>query len=453
MPQPSEQPPVRPAGDTPPSAVAPPFQDLSANKRLPILKELTRTLFDETRDHVIVEEFTRAMREAYKKRCVVMVRTRNLPPGQFRITRWLTPEGRDVLPSVLVEQQVPQAIIRSGGLIARACVGEEPAFVRDFQVENDPGVGDLLRPYRCLISVSLPEKTQPSDRLMLLETEPDALSESDLETLVIRANLIGLVIRNLNIARALKEATAYIQGEIDQIAEIQRSLLPQELPRIPGLDLAANYATFDRAGGDYYDVFPDPKGRKRWGFLIADASGHGPSAAVVVAMLHTVLRNLSDLPEPEGMLEELNARLFARRIGNSFVTALAAVYDEQTRSVQIAGAGHPPPLIRPANDPRTVSEIAMDGGPPLGILDSINSQRSSVRLSGGDKLVFYTDGISEAMSPERTLFGIDRIRQAIAGAPADASSVLRSIDAALKNHVASARPSDDQTVLVVRRTD
>lgn len=442
---PSNQPQTSPM-DAPGSMLG--FVDLVKNVRIPILLNLTKTLFDETRDHIIISEFTATMREAYAKRCLAMVSTRGLAPGEFRLLRWYTPEGDEKVPPIHSVADLHKAESRKGGIIARACEGHHPKLASGFSVAHDPGVGELAKPYQSLIAVALPEKSQPADWLVLLDFEPAAFTERDLEDLLIRANLVGLVLRNINVATRLKDATAYIQNEIDQIAEIQRNLLPQKFPEIADLDLAASYATFDRAGGDYYDVFPDPAGGGNWGFLIADASGHGPSAAVVVAMLHAVIANLAKLPDPAEMLEEINRRLFARRIGNSFVTALAGNYEPATHTLRIAGAGHPPPLVRTGT---TVTEIPLDGGPPLGILDRVDSQQSQVVLNPGDCVLLYTDGISEGLSADHKLFGFDRIRAAFTSAPASPQGVIDSINASLKIHIGAAKPSDDQTMLVIRR--
>ena len=312
----------------------------------------------------------------------------------------------------------------------------------------DPVLGEWTRGLRSLVATPLPEKSQPADWLILMDMAENRWSLEQLETLVLQANLVGVVIRNLNIARRLREATSYIQNEIDQIAEIQRSLLPQQFPQIPGIELAASYATFDRAGGDYYDVFADPAGSGRYGFLIADASGHGPSAAVVVAMLHAIVAQLTFLPEPAELLEEINRRLFSRRIGNSFVTALAGVYDPRNATMRLSGAGHPHPMLRRGG---TVAEVMIEGGPPLGILDKVGSETIETLLAPEDTLLLYTDGVSEGMTMDHQLFGVERIRDALLHAPQGAQGALDAVNAALKAHIGHAKPSDDQTMLAVRR--
>lgn len=425
--------------------------DLAGNQRLPLLLNLTHKLFSQTHDHGIINEFAEAMGRIRGRSCMVMVRTRDCPPGSYRITRWRTPDGVELVPPVVHEGQVNAARIHTGGLIGLITAHESPQMAR-LDGTPDSVFGEWTRGYRSLVSTPLPEKSQPADWLILMDTPQDRWTMELLETVVLQANLVGVVIRNLNIAKSLREATAYIQAEIDQIAEIQRSLLPQEVPQIPGVQVAAAYATFDRAGGDYYDIFPDPAGgRNRFGFLVADASGHGPSAAVVVSMLHTVLRNMAELPSPDRLLEELNRRLFARRIGSSFVTALVGVYDADSGMLEFAGAGHPPPLVHGAGG---VRELELDGGPPLGILDTIGSSVTTRKFVPGERVLLYTDGISEAMSPTNELFGVSRVARAMEAAPSapgEPGAVLRTLDDAIRAHIGTAKPGDDQTALVLER--
>ncbi|MBX3390972.1 MAG: PP2C family protein-serine/threonine phosphatase [Phycisphaeraceae bacterium] len=421
--------------------------DLSSNDRIPLLLKLTHKLFSQTNDQGIINEFAEAMGKVRGRSCMVMVRTRDCPKGSFRLTRWRKADGEELVTPISHDGQLNNNPILQGGLVALVTSNEMPQMAR-LRGDADSTLGDWTAGYRSLVATPLPEKSQPADWLILLDGPEDRWSIEQLETVVLQSNLVGVVIRNLNIAQRLREATSYIQNEIDQIAEIQRSLLPQSFPEIPGIELAAAYATFDRAGGDYYDVFPDPAGSGRFGFLIADASGHGPSAAVVVAMLHAVVTNLTHLPEPRELLEEINRKLFSRRIGNSFVTALAAVYDPKTSELRFAGAGHPPPILK---RDRSTHEIEFEGGPPLGILERVDSAEAKVKLQPGDTVLLYTDGVSEGMSSDHKLFGVDRIRAAFLAAPSGAENVIKQINSSLKAFIGDAKPSDDQTMLVIAR--
>ena len=142
------------------------------------------------------------------------------------------------------------------------------------------------------------------------------------------SNLFGRATHNLVLSEQLKKAYDELDAEIRVIGDIQRSLLPTELPKIPTMDLAADYQTSRRAGGDYYDFFPLPDGR--WGIWIADVSGHGPPAAVLMAVTHSIAHAFSGPPSPPGnFLSHVNYHLATRYTAASgtFVTAFYGIYD------------------------------------------------------------------------------------------------------------------------------
>src|SRR5204863_816635 len=126
----------------------------------------------------------------------------------------------------------------------------------------------------------------------------------------------------------LREAYDAVDDDLRVVADIQRGLLPAKPPAIPTLGVAAHYQTSKRAGGDYYDFFPLPDGR--WGMLIADVSGHGTPAAVLMAVLHSIAHTYPGPPTPPGeLLRHVNRVLTERYTANSgaFVTAFYAIYD------------------------------------------------------------------------------------------------------------------------------
>src|SRR5262249_36575182 len=140
---------------------------------------------------------------------------------------------------------------------------------------------------------------------------------------------------------------------------------PQELPEIPGLKAAASYRTLGDAGGDLYDFVP--LGQRvgsdgtdhRWAVLIGDVSGHGASAAVVMAMLHSILHAFPHRPVgPAEVLTYANKHLCAKRIGNVFATCILCFYDPDTRALTYARAGHPPAILAAGNgsDSRRLEE-------------------------------------------------------------------------------------------------
>jgi sigma-B regulation protein RsbU (phosphoserine phosphatase) len=272
--------------------------------------------------------------------------------------------------------------------------------------------------------------------------------------------LLGGMANSKRAAQALRQATAFIMREVDEIANIQRGLLPSPLPAIPGVEVAAIHQTFDRAGGDYYDVFPVyPPGHETggeyngpWAFLIADASGHGASAAVVIAMLSTLVHSrLRGVERPGELLEFVNKHLVTKPINGSFVTAFLLFYYPSARFARYASAGHNPPYIRHRDG--TVRPLDAVGGVPLGIDRHARYADSELHLEVEDRILLYTDGITEARAPSGQLFGEERLEDAIRVSEPPAESLIELVLAAVRQHQSGQRPSDDQTMLALRITE
>jgi sigma-B regulation protein RsbU (phosphoserine phosphatase) len=261
------------------------------------------------------------------------------------------------------------------------------------------------------------------------------------------SNLFGQVTQNLVLSADLREAYEAVDREMEAVAEIQRSLLPTRLPNIPTLKLAACYQTSRRAGGDYYDFFQLPNGQ--WGILVADVSGHGTPAAVLMAITHTIAHTGCAPPDPPAaLLSAVNKRLcglYTLDTGQ-FVTAAYAVYDPRTRRLTYASAGHPPSRLRRSDG----SIESLDGARslPLGILAEELYHEQSVELRKDDALVLYTDGITEARSPSGELFDTDRLDASLGSSDGNPSEVVNRILAAVEEFSAGRPPADDRTLLV-----
>ena len=234
------------------------------------------------------------------------------------------------------------------------------------------------------------------------------------------------------------------------VAEIQKALLPSGPPRISTLDLAVHYQAVQQAGGDYYDFFRLPD--RRWGILIADVSGHGTPAAILMAITHAIahLYPGSDA-SPGGMLEFLNRHLAARYTTNAgaFVTAFYGIYDPATRELAYARAGHLPPRLKNCEDGRL---MVLDGesGLPLGILPSQHYRDSTITLRPCDQLILYTDGITEAANPRGERFGSERLDRLLRPCHRDASVLLGRVLRALDRFTDGRPMADDRTLLVAK---
>jgi serine phosphatase RsbU (regulator of sigma subunit) len=257
----------------------------------------------------------------------------------------------------------------------------------------------------------------------------------------------------------LRNANERIRLEMNRIAQIQRALLPGSLPVIPGTDIAVSYETFDEAGGDLYDLYPLSQAHggspddQRWAVLIGDVSGHGPSAAVMMAMLHTILRTYPGVPdEPAQLLHYANHHLYQRQIEHSFVTAFLGIYDPTTHELVYARAGHNPPLVKGPGTHSDLRVLDENGGVPLGVLDEADYGHAVTRLEPSETLVLYTDGITEARGPGNRMFGVEGIESSLVDCSGEPSCVIEKVNFDLKLFQWGVRPQDDQTLLALQVT-
>jgi len=252
------------------------------------------------------------------------------------------------------------------------------------------------------------------------------------------------------LAARLEDSRRALEQETRAVGDLQLKLLPQGPPRIPGYAWEIVYLTSTRAGGDYYDFFPTQDGRTI--MLVADASGHGAPAAVLMAMTRVLLHTAPGLPDrADHLLARLNSQLAGALPPAWFVTACVAVIDPASGRLEYSLAGHPPPWIVHAGD-RPAECLASHGGPPLGAFDDAVYGSGVTVLAPGDTLVLHTDGLTEAMNPGLELFGESRLGEALqAGHDGDLPSMRRALLARVDAHRAGSPLSDDLTLLLLRR--
>jgi sigma-B regulation protein RsbU (phosphoserine phosphatase) len=262
--------------------------------------------------------------------------------------------------------------------------------------------------------------------------------------------VIARVNTHLTIHRLKREVESQknqLEHELQVVSEVQRKLLPKELPDIQGFKLAAYYETSRYAGGDYYDLIELPE--NRWGILIADAEGHSAPAAVLMAMTCALFRAYPDsADDPSVVLKYLNEHL-CKVAEPSFMTALFAVYDATRQTMRIARAGHPLPMIYRASENKAF-ELDCPGVYPLGIEPyEIHIPTTEVKLSSGDRFLVYTDGLSERFDAEGNSYGEARLLMPLAvdnpNGPKDVvAAIMGDVDRFAGDH-----PADDDQALLL----
>ena len=237
-----------------------------------------------------------------------------------------------------------------------------------------------------------------------------------------------------------------VRDELEVARELQRDLLPQVIATVPGYTFAHSYRTANEVGGDYYDVTPLPDGRVA--VVMADASGHGMAAGLVMAIANATLETALDLdPSPQRVLSLLNRTLCRTGTKRTFMSVFYALLTPETGQLEYVCAGHPFPLLRRAD--RTIEELGA-GGLPLGLRDTLDVECRTVELEPGDLLVLYTDGLAESVDVQGRAFGYDGIRTVLelGGSPQMVHDlVLRTFE----RHVGDEPLRDDVTLLVISR--
>jgi sigma-B regulation protein RsbU (phosphoserine phosphatase) len=228
---------------------------------------------------------------------------------------------------------------------------------------------------------------------------------------------------------------------------LQQTMIPPELPDIPGLDLAAAYRPAgrgDQEGGDFYDVFQVADGG--WAIVIGDVCGKGPDAAVVTALArHTIRAAAAQRTEPSAILETLNEVLL-RHGSERFCTVTIAVLREVSGSwtLTIGSGGHPLPLLtREETDPVPVGDF----GTLLGVFESLAVHDRSIRLQRGDQLTFYTDGVTEGRRGEE-FYGQERLDAKVRVEGSAQAGVKRLLDDVVRFQ--GGAPTDDIAIVIVR---
>ena len=377
---------------------------------------------------------------------VVSLSRRGLSDGSLRITR----SSRWTEPVDPWREQHKLPIVRSG-LFRRLMDGGRPVKMDQITVAPDDPAAEHLAGMNSLLASPLYYEGEPTYMLIVMRAEPAAFSLDELCTLVLTSNLVGRATSQLVLAGELHRANAALDREFRAVGDIQRQLLPAELPDIPRVTLATHYETSAQAGGDYYDFFPQPDGR--WGVLIADVSGHGVAAAVVMARLHAMLhapRYVCPDPDasPPDILRRLNQRLLDSMRPGSFVTAFYGLLDPQSLTMRYSLAGHNPPrLLRKAS--QRIEALELTDGLPLGILKEFDTTERELSFAPGDRMLLYTDGITEAFNARGEEFGIDRLDEALERCQRTPESMIDCVKADLKGHCRDLPPADDRTLVAI----
>jgi phosphoserine phosphatase RsbU/P len=286
------------------------------------------------------------------------------------------------------------------------------------------------------------------EMLRVLSTRLRASHDLSLHDLHERNERLAEAYANLQAAQAQIIEQETLARELRLAREIQGSMLPQKLPRLAGFDIGARMIPARMIGGDFYDVIPLDV--DRLGVVVGDVSGKGVPAALFMALVSSLLHaEAVRAGTPEEALRVVNSHLIGRSIKGMFVTVLYGILHRSTREFVFVRAGHEMPLVLEANG--TTTKLAHGRGHPLGLFPTPALDAQTLVLPHGGTLLLYTDGVTEAMDPQRELFGAERIAATIrADQGATAQELCDHMIETVKVYHGDAPQADDITLLAVR---
>ena len=274
----------------------------------------------------------------------------------------------------------------------------------------------------------------------------DAYDEDDLQVLLLLASQVAIIIEKVRLHEHLIEKKR-MQGQLEVARQVQLALLPKVDPQLPGFDISAYNFSTEEVSGDYYDwvrIFED-----QIGVVIADASGKGIPAALLMAFLRATLRSAVHIGyAPHISMTKANYLLWESTEHHQFVTAIYGILDVTNKTFAFANAGHNPALLlKNDNEARFIER----GGLPLGMFRETRYSEHFQQLESGDVLVLYTDGITEAANENDEEFGKERLAECVRmGKGLSARELIDLIHQEVTTFTGSKGLADDGTLFIIK---
>jgi phosphoserine phosphatase RsbU/P len=262
------------------------------------------------------------------------------------------------------------------------------------------------------------------------------------------ASQAAVAIENARL-QSLQATQVRLVRELELARDIQRSLVPQHAPEVPGYRIVYRWRPAREVGGDFVDFMAGlPDGL---GLLVADVSDKGIPAALYMMFARTLMRAVAlSGREPAAMLARTNDLIVADSTADMFVTVYYAVLDAQSHTLTYASAGHNLAYYVPAGDGEPQAMIT--GGIALGIITPIEIEQKVLHLAPGDLVLFYTDGVTDTLNAEGEDFGEERLSGLLAAHRAEpAATIAELIDSALGEFASDSVQFDDLTLVLLKR--
>lgn len=282
--------------------------------------------------------------------------------------------------------------------------------------------------------------------VVYVESHEQAFRQEDVDLLQTIATQAGLAMHATRVAAQLARREK-LERDLRVARQIQRSLLPANVPEVVGLDFAVHYEPAYQIGGDFYDfIWHDPS---HLGIAVGDVAGKAISAALYMARMTSELRSRAAIARtPARLLRRVNQEIAQLGDDGMFATLVYCIYDLETRSLVFTNAGHCVPLLR-RGDRVFPLQAERAHIPPLGVTPELDAGEARVQLQSGDMLIMVSDGILEARDGRGIEYGLSRLSRRIRSARGRADEVVKAILADIDAHAQDQAQGDDMTIVAM----
>jgi len=330
------------------------------------------------------------------------------------------------------------------GLVGAAAREKQAVLVPD--VSKDPRYIKLNAETRSELAVPLIYNDRVIGVLDLEHTKRGYFTDDHVRMITTLAAQVAIAIENARLYETITRQEQRLERDLNMAREIQFRLLPQCCPTIANADLAAKFVPAQAIGGDMYDFLEYSS--HSIAIAIGDVSGKGAPAALYAALVSGMLRSNADMePSPSEMLSMINLGLAERAVDAQYASMIYAVWDDDSGVMRIANSGLPRPIYCRAGR----VEVVESTGLPLGLFAEAEHDEVTIRPAPGDVFLFFSDGITDALSSGGELFGRSRVEEIVqANCARTADDIVTAVFAAVAQHAAGSDPFDDQTVVAIK---
>ena len=356
--------------------------------------------------------------------------------GETLITRYAWRFGHTHAPK--------RRISISSGLVGAAVREWRPINVPD--VRKDPRYLEMNPETRAELIVPLFYKGRVIGVLDLEHTRTSFFNDEHKHMLTTLAAQVAISIENARLYQAVRRQEAQLERDISMAREVQLRLLPPVAPSYPHAEMAVRFLPARTIGGDLYDFIE--YGDNRTAIVLGDVSGKAAPAALFAALVSGIMRSAAtQQPDPAQMLATLNDALQERKLDSQYVTLLFALWNDETRTLQVANSGAVQPIVCRQGK----SSVIRAEGFPLGLFADVSYDEYQVTTEPGDAIVFISDGISDAENDQEEMYGDERLSAVLcANRGRPAADIAEAILADVTGFQGGHDRFDDETIIVLR---